>query len=90
MKFYIYNGPFLTVNQSTFTEVEVVNQWYCRAHNNLCTKEHALFVCDQACEQLTQEWIENGKRTISNRLYMYAHDKKHPFLLFISCNQIIP
>ena len=59
------NGPFLTVNQSMFTKVEVANQWNCRAHNNLCptlitfvllyTKESVLFVCDQACEQLTQE-----------------------------------
>ena len=52
------NRLFLTVNQSMFTEVEVANQWHCRAHNNLCPtlhKKHVLFVCDQAYEQLTQE-----------------------------------
>ena len=50
-----------------FTEIEVANQLHCRAHYNLClpyTEEHVLFVCDKACEQLTQERIENGKRTI--------------------------
>ena len=30
-----------------------------------------LFVCDQACELLTQEWIENGKRTIEVDLYIF-------------------
>ena len=52
------DGPFLTVNQSMFAEVEIANQWHCRTHNNnilLYTKEHVLFVCDQTCEQLTQE-----------------------------------
>ena len=34
------DGPFLTVNQSLFTEVEVANQWHCRAHNNLCPILH--------------------------------------------------
>ena len=34
------NGPFLTVNQSMFTEVEVANQWYFRADNNLCPTLH--------------------------------------------------
>ena len=51
------NGPFLTVNQSMFTKVEVTNQWHYRAHDNLCPtlhKEHAIFVCEQACELLTQ------------------------------------
>ena len=48
------NGPSLTVNQSTFTEIEVANQWHCRAHNNLCPTlhkrtSHVLFVCDKAC-----------------------------------------
>ena len=32
----VLNGPFLTVNQNMFTEVEVANQWYFRADNNLC------------------------------------------------------
>ena len=34
------NGPFLTVNQSIFTEIEVTNQWYCRANNKLCATLH--------------------------------------------------
>ena len=34
------NGPFLTVNQSMFTEIEVANQWYCRTLYNLCTTLH--------------------------------------------------
>ena len=34
------NGPFLTVNQSMFTKVEVTNQWHCRALNNLCPTLH--------------------------------------------------
>ena len=61
------HGPFQNVNQSMFTEIEVANQWPCRAHNNFCptyTKEHVLFVCDKACEHMTQKWIENDKRTI--------------------------
>ena len=40
----------------------------------LYTKEHdfVLFVCDKACEQLTQECIENGKRTIEGGdLYIF-------------------
>ena len=54
------NGPFLTVNQNMFTEVEVhvTNQCHSRAHNNLCPtlyKRTCAFVCDQVCEQLTQE-----------------------------------
>ena len=35
-----HNGPFLTVNQSMFTEVEVANQWHCSAQNNLCPTLH--------------------------------------------------
>ena len=34
------DGPFLTVNQSMFIEIEVANQWHCRAHNNLCPTLH--------------------------------------------------
>ena len=34
------NGPFLTVNQSMFTEVEEANIGQCRAHNNLWTTLH--------------------------------------------------
>ena len=34
------NGPFLTVNQSMFTEVELANQWHCRAQNNICPTLH--------------------------------------------------
>ena len=52
------NGPFLTVNQSMFTEVKVANQWHCKYTITfvlLYTKEHVLFVCEQTCEQLTQE-----------------------------------
>ena len=30
------NGPFLTANQSMFTEIE----WHCRAHYNLCPTLH--------------------------------------------------
>ena len=61
-----YNGPFLTVNQSMF---EVVNQWHSGVHNKLCPTLHkrtCVFVCDKdkACEQLTQEWIENGQRKL--------------------------
>ena len=47
-----------TVNQCMFTEVEVANQWHCRAHCNLCPtlhKKHVLFDYDQAWEQLTQK-----------------------------------
>ena len=33
------NGPFLTVNQSIFTEVEVANEWHCITHN-LCPTLH--------------------------------------------------
>ena len=33
--FRSFNGPFLTVNQSMFTEVDVANQWHCRGHNNV-------------------------------------------------------
>ena len=48
-----HNGRFLIANQSMFTEIEVANQWHCRAHNNLCPTLHirtcVLFVCDQAC-----------------------------------------
>ena len=53
-----------------FIEVEVANQWHCRVHNNPCPTLHkrtyifTLFVCDKTCEQLIQEWIERGKRTI--------------------------
>ena len=37
----VYNGYFLTVNQSMFTEiVEVANQWHCRAYNNHCPISH--------------------------------------------------
>ena len=43
------NGHFLTVNRSMFTKVEVVNQWNCRAHNNLCPYK------EQTCEQLNRE-----------------------------------
>ena len=63
-------------SQVTFP-TKVANQWQCRAHNNLfivllCTKEHVLFVCDQACEQLTKEWIENSKRIIEGgELYIF-------------------
>ena len=42
------NGPFLTVNQGMFTEIEVANLWHCRAHNNLCPTLHKrtyFFVC---------------------------------------------
>ena len=42
------NGPFLTINLSMFIENEVANQWYCRAHNNLCPILHK-----RTCEQLT-------------------------------------
>ena len=52
------HGPFLAVNQSMFTEVEVANQDIAEHTITfvlLYTKEHVLFVCDQACEQLTQE-----------------------------------
>ena len=45
------NGPFLTVNQRMFTEVNLANQWHCRAQNNLCST----LLCEQICEQLTQE-----------------------------------
>ena len=58
------NGHFLTVSQSMFTEVEVANQWHCIEHTIafvLIVKEHLRFVCEQTCEQLTQELIENGK-----------------------------
>ena len=34
------NGPFLTVKRSMFTEIEVANQWHCRAHYNLCPTLH--------------------------------------------------
>ena len=82
----IHNGPFLTVNQSMFTEVEVANQWYCRAHNNLCptlpkNKKHVLFVCEQTCEQLTLEWIENGKRTIDLYIFISKCGTVHSLLL---------
>ena len=35
-----FNGPFLTVNQSMCSEVEVANQQHCRAHNNLFPTLH--------------------------------------------------
>ena len=35
-----YHGPFLTVNQSMFTENDVANQWHSWAHNNLCPTLH--------------------------------------------------
>ena len=34
--YFLQYGPFLTVNQSMFTENEAANQWHCRAHYNLC------------------------------------------------------
>ena len=56
------SGPFWAVNQSMFTEVEVAIINDIAKHTItfvlLYTKEHVLFVCDQACEQLTQEWIK--------------------------------
>ena len=67
--------PFLTLNQNMFAKVEVANQRHCRAHNNLCLTLHkrtCAFVCEQACEQLTQEWIENSERTIEGGdLYIF-------------------
>ena len=36
----ILYGPFLTVNQSLFIEVEEAYQWHCRAHNNICSTLH--------------------------------------------------
>ena len=50
-----------------FTEIEEANQCHCRGHYNLCPTLHertCVFVRDKSCEQLTQELIENGKRTI--------------------------
>ena len=56
-------------NQST-------NQWHNRAHNKLCPTLHKRtlrFVCEQTCEQLTQERIEIGKRTIEvGELYIFV------------------
>ena len=36
------NGPFLTDNQSMFTEIEVASQWHLRVHNNLCPTLHKI------------------------------------------------
>ena len=65
-----------------FTEVEIANRWHCWAHNNLCPTLHkrawlVLFVCDKACEQLTQEWIENNnqQRTIRGRRFVHFISK---------------
>ena len=64
-----------------FTQVEVANQWHCRAHNNLFfllySKQLVLFVCEQDCEQLTQELIENGKRNKLERFVHFYHKMRN-------------
>ena len=59
----ISNGPFLNVKQSMFTQVEVANQWHCRAHNNICPTLHKrtlsfLFV---------SIWPRNEKKTVKEQ-----------------------
>ena len=47
------DGPFLTVNQSLFTEVEVAEHTIIFVL--FYTKEHVLFVCEQTCDQMIPE-----------------------------------
>ena len=80
--------PFQTTNQSMFTEVAVVNQWHCRAHNNLCSTLHkrtcAFCLWANLCEQLTQEWIEKGKRTIAGgNLYVLSQNAEPSIITII-------
>ena len=73
---YIFpNGCFLTVIQSMFTEVEVANQWDCRAI--VCPTLHMCF-CLWANLWADDPEIQNGKRTIvGGDLYIFI--TKYPY-----------